>query len=286
MSSMKTLYTLCAALALAGAPLSCASSRDPNGDLDSGVQVQRDAAVVVDGAVAGDSGQPADAAVSTPDAMADATVVGPCPGTAAVLINEVNTNIPNGRDLVELRVTAGGPLMGMRLVNGNASSTLVNLPAICAAAGDIVVLHLSPIGSNGNSIASETTSKTQYPMAASTANYDSAWDVNQDVTATGIAFTDTVLLLRRADTSLMDVAILSNVDGTSSATYITAVESAQAASGWLPATCGTAQCQDVAADFSTVSDLVTGTSIQRTGATDTNMKTDWTVKAQTWGAAN
>ena len=109
MSSMKTLYTLCAALALAGAPLSCASSRDPNGDLDSGVQVQRDAAVVVDGAVAGDSGQPADAAVSTPDAMADATVVGPCPGTAAVLINDagepVGTRVfgPVARELRERR---------------------------------------------------------------------------------------------------------------------------------------------------------------------------------------
>ena len=55
---------------------------------------------------------------------------------------------------------------------------------------------------------------------------------------------------------------------------------------FLDAAPGEGAAQDVAADFSTVSDLVTGTSIQRTGATDTNMKTDWTVKAQTWGAAN
>ena len=43
---------------------------------------------------------------------------------------------------------------------------LINLPAICAATGDIVVLHLTPSAANGNSAMSETTSKTLLPTQA------------------------------------------------------------------------------------------------------------------------
>jgi len=276
---MKTLAWL---WAVASASLSCASARVPDSD-DGSVSPPVDGALP-DAPRGPDGSLAPDAALTTDAAMGDSTVG--CASPAGLLINEVNPNLALGRDLIELRVTTAGTLSGMKLVNGNGGSTLANLPAICAAAGDIVVVHLSPAAANGNAAASETTSKSQYPQSAASANYDGAWDVNQDVTAAGIAFTETILIMRRMDSSVLDVAVFSNLDGTSSATYMTAIATQQTAGTWLPATCANTQCQDVAADFSTVGDMVTLPSIQRVGATDTHTKNDWMVKAQTFGSGN
>lgn len=292
-------------LGLAGALAACgACATGGNGEMPMPVDaaaVSFDArpdagGSVPDGAAAGD-GAMRDGAVPIDAAVPDAALVdaGACGAGATAIISEVAPNIPGGTDIVELIVKTAGTtdMLKLRMHQGaSGASVLATLPAICVAAGDVIVVHLTPTAGNGNAPASETTMKNQYPRTTYGANYVGAWDVNG--ANTGITATDVVLTLSAADNSPMDGAVFSNMDGTSSATYTSSLAAAQLAGSWLPAACGGAACTDattpsaqsLAADYSTVGTTVTGLTVQRTAATDTHTKADWAVATSTLGVAN
>lgn len=217
---------------------------------------------------------------------------GYAPLEALLTINEVNPNLAGSTDLVELAVTRGGPLTGFTLrLNPNAGSAgtlLATLPAICAATGDHVVVHLTPAA---DPAASETLAKDQLANATYAQNYDTAWDVRGG--NTGLATTNVVVTLRNpAGTYVEGVAFSSMPGGVASQTYLDALAFIQAQGLWTPATCGGAPCDDassptaqgVAASWVGVGNTAAGNSCQRTGAT--NDATSWSVAASTFGAAN
>ncbi len=225
---------------------------------------------------------------------ASARFCGFSPVPPGVVINELSPAQVGGSDLVELRVTAGGPLLGVTLrMNPDATggtTLLGTLPAICAATGDLVVVHLIPPA--GTAMSSETTSVTQFPVATYAANYDGAYDVLGS-TSTGISATETVLLLRDSAGAILDAAAFSNQSASASpALFLTALTYIQGAGAWLPPNCGGAPCTDtttptakgVAASYMGVGSTPTGMSCRRTA--DTNLRADWSVAAQTLGAAN
>jgi hypothetical protein len=211
---------------------------------------------------------------------------------AALQINEVNPNLTSSKDLVELLVTGSGSTLGFVLQQDVASPVvLATLPDIHVTAGDVIVVHLTPTPGSGEGSSSETISKAQYPSSIYTNNYDTAWDVNGN--AVGITFSNRVLLLRDSLGAVQDAVVFARSTSTNSS-FPPDLQSIQAMGQWLPADCGGSLCTylsvptatDVSADWSSVSTVKSGQSVQRTGVADTNQKADWTVKAATFGAAN
>lgn len=95
---------------------------------------------------------------------------------ASVKINEVNANLATGCDLIELRVTAGGTLRGIRVQerNGASGELRQELPSVAVAKNDIVVLHLNANNTavcNPGASTNETTAIGQNPAATFTRNY-------------------------------------------------------------------------------------------------------------------
>src|SRR5690606_37163731 len=94
-----------------------------------------------------------------------------CPTEGAALaITEVNPNA----DLVELTVTNGGWLRGFTVRRDpradDTGSLIATLTPICAATGDVVVLHLG----RTDAPPSETTAKDEHPAATNPGYYDCA----------------------------------------------------------------------------------------------------------------
>jgi hypothetical protein len=221
-----------------------------------------------------------------------------------LLISEIAPDITGGADLVELRVTQGGSLAGVELrvdrTAANAGTLLATLPAICAATGDVVVVHLSPASTpagslpmSGGSYVSETTATNQYANATYGGFYDGAWDViGANV---GISHTDHVLLVRSPGGTVIDAAAFTDGNGTTTQTFRDALAYVQGLGHWLPATCGGAACTDattptaegISANWLAVGTTTTGSTIRRDAATtDTHRASDWSVGAQSLGAPN
>lgn len=213
---------------------------------------------------------------------------------AVLTINEVSPNLAASADLIELAVTRGGPLTGFTLrlnpapAVGSSGTLLATLPAICAATGDHVVVHLTPAADPASS---ETLAKDQLPSGTYAQNYDGAWDVRGG--NTGLATTNVVVTLRNpAGTYVEGVAFSSMPGGVTSQTFLDALAFLQAQALWTPADCGGAPCTDatvptaqsVAASWAGFGSTPAGNSCQRTGAaTDASA---WTVAPSTFGGAN
>jgi hypothetical protein len=203
---------------------------------------------------------------------------------ATVRLNEVAPNINGSADLVELAVVTGGPLGGITLVQNPAAggTTLATLPAITAAPGDLVVVHLNPaVG-----VATETGGTSDCSDATC---YTGAWDVRGG--ATGVSFSNTVLVVRSAVGVVEDGVAFARTDPTSSS-FVSELQALQGGGEWTPATCTGSPCTDtstptanaVSADWSTVGTTATGSSIRRTGSGTS--ASAWSVGAASFGLPN
>jgi hypothetical protein len=225
-----------------------------------------------------------------------------------IVINEVAPTITGSHDLVELLVTSGGAMGGVTLRANPTGGTsgggtlLATLPSVCAATGDLFVVHLVP---DATTSASETTSKSQFPKATSSANYDGAWDVSGG--ATGVTATETVLSLYTVDpvgaanAALLDAVAFTSQDVvtctasgtcTTSAGFKSSLDVIEAAAQWSPACGGGGACTDTITPTAIqVSASYAGTGTTPTGNTagrvsETNSGQDFAVGAQTLGMPN
>ncbi len=211
---------------------------------------------------------------------------------AQVLINEINANITSGCDLVELRVQSSGTMNGFQLWERNAS--VLTFAGLNVVAGDIVIVHF-----NGSSTLcsidspNETTSKSQYPSASFTKNYDTAWDwFSVD---SGLTNTDNVITLYDMHGLIQDAVFLADdATGLAAATTETQAAAAAAMGEWEKVGGGIPPGGFIDDDFRAhaVLDLngtstsAVGVTIQRAGNTDTNTKADWGMAEHTWGLLN
>ncbi|MFY0571408.1 chitobiase/beta-hexosaminidase C-terminal domain-containing protein [Archangium lansingense] len=194
---------------------------------------------------------------------------------ARLLINEMNPNISGGKDLIELLVVQAGIVENMTLVADGTSTPLATLPNITVAAGDIIVVHLTPAAGD----LSETTGKAQYPA---TYNYDTAWDVVGSATGLGAA-SNRVIRMKDAAGNTQD-AVPFVAPGQTTTQYPGQLQAIQAEGLWLPANCGGAPCTyttaptavEVGVIWSGLASSTTGKSMQRlAGGVDTNQASDW-----------
>ena len=216
---------------------------------------------------------------------------------AGMILNEINPNIASGRDLIELLVTSAGSTNGITVVqDGTNVETLITMPDVIVAAGDLIVVHLTPASATGAAPGSETTAKNQYPFAMYSANYDNAWDFHGGT----IALTFNARIIRveaPGGASVLDAVpfILSNA-ATPPAAFPLDLQALQATGGWLPADCGGALCtyvstptaMQISVDYLGSGNSATGNTIARKAAgLNTHQNSDWNAAAaHSWGAAN
>jgi hypothetical protein len=221
---------------------------------------------------------------------------GYAPLEALLTLNEVNPNITGSLDLIELAVTRGGPLTGFtlranpapQLAVPTSGTLLATLPAICAATGDLVVVHLTPAIDPATS---ETLAKNQLDSATYAQNYDNAWDVRGG--NNGLTATNQVITIRNPGGTYVEGIAFSTMGAAASAQgFIDSLAFLQAQGLWLPADCGGVPCTDatvpsakgVSASWSGVGTTPAGNSCQRIGVT--NDASSWSVTTSTFGAGN
>jgi len=211
---------------------------------------------------------------------------------ALVEINEVSPDLTGGADLIELKVTREGALIGYQVrqnptTAAPAGTLLATLPGICGVVGDLIVVHLTP----GATAAGETFAKNEQPTVAYSANYDTAYDVLGG--SSGLGFSNQVVAIRNtaAAPAYIDAAVFSDMTTTSGATYLASVPFVQGLGLWLPADCGGATCTDastptikgISADWRGVSSaLPSDPSISRTPATP-RQASSWVVGPSSFG---
>ncbi len=214
---------------------------------------------------------------------------------AQMVFNEVSPNIASGHDLIELLVTAPGSTGGIKVFQkGSAIETLATLPEITVAMGDLIVIHLVPVGTTGIAPASETTSKDELPSATYSANYDTAWDILGGTTP--LSFSHRVLEIDAPAGAVIDaVPFVYSMVAQAPAAFPGVLQALQAAGLWLPADCGGALCTyastptavAVSVDYLGVGTTPAGKSVQRKPGMNTKQNTDWNSAAvSSFGAAN
>jgi hypothetical protein len=202
---------------------------------------------------------------------------------ATLQLAEVNPNLSS--DLVELKVLTGGSLSGIQLRQAPSSGalTLATLPAVTVAAGDLVVVHLTP----PVEVTTETLSKAE---CFDTACYPGAWDVAGG--STGITYSNQVLTVSSAGGTVEDGApFVQASPGTTSPEFRSDLGFLQVLGQWLPVNCTGQPCTDattpsalgISANWDGVGAL---DSASRSGSVDTNQAADWVVAAQSFGQAN
>ncbi|AKU95396.1 hypothetical protein AKJ09_02060 [Labilithrix luteola] len=215
---------------------------------------------------------------------------------AKLTVTEINPNLPGGSDLIELQVVEGGKLTGFEVHANPTSPTaggtlLAKLPGICASAGDIVVVHITPANATGSAPESESSTKTDYPKAAYSANYDNAWDVLGG--ATGVSNESNVIALRAPSGAYVEAIAFTNGGATTSTAYKNSLTFVQGLGLWTPASCGGAACTDtstpkasqIGASWKACTTSITGISARRIGTS--NDASAWANDLpSTFGAAN
>ncbi|HEY3496205.1 MAG TPA: hypothetical protein VGK73_16010 [Polyangiaceae bacterium] len=229
------------------------------------------------GGAAGDTGESGSAGLGGEGGSGE-------PPVAVLRLNELNSNIDNNRDLIELRVITAGNLGGIRVEQTLTNTTLLaTLPSVTVEAGDLVVVHLNPLGG----VSSETTAKDQ---CTGPACYDAAWDVRgQD---TGLVHGNRVIAVR-ANGAYQDAVPFVATGGTQPAAFLTALEAIQDAGQWTPATCGGSACtyattpsaEDISVDWTEIAATADGDSIQVTG-TGSDTAAEWEVAESSFGEPN
>ena len=213
---------------------------------------------------------------------------------ATLMLNEINPNISSSHDLIELIAVNGGSVNGFTIQQGITSSvTLATLPQVNVAAGDIIVIHLTPATATGAAPGSEIVSKNEYANAAYTANYDNAWDFHGGTT--GLTYSNRVLLVKDSAGTVQDAVAFTN-NGGAPAAFPGDVTTIQGQNLWHPSDCGGSPCsyataptvEAISVNWQGSSTTPNGNTAQRISSVDTDMNSDWTSapQAQTWGALN
>ncbi|MGN6104696.1 MAG: hypothetical protein ACTHU0_06310 [Kofleriaceae bacterium] len=207
---------------------------------------------------------------------------------AVVRINELNTNIADGCNLLELRVVSGGSMAGFELTT--RGGTFLYAPDVTVATNDLIVVHLRQASCNPGGSISETTSMSEQPSSMFPANYDSALDWYSDVSL-GTQYT---VLAIRDPAGIVD-ALFVTQDPTATGTNPlnnSAAALVGMANQWspaLPSYEGALFHMHAVADLDATGTTRTGTSIQRLDDTDDNDKADWSTGPglpETWGKLN
>jgi hypothetical protein len=228
---------------------------------------------------------------SSVDAAANTATFAGYQAPATLRISEASPNINNNRDLIELVVLQGGSVGNFTLVQ-ETGVVLATLPNVQVATGDIIVVHLVPISTNGDAPGSETVSKAEYPAATYAANYDTAWDFHGGTT--GLTFSNRVIRVKDAVGNTQDAVAFAVTSGSPPAAYPGELQILQAEGHWLPANCGGAPCTysstptavQVSAIWTGSGTSRTGNTVQRVGGADTNMASDWAVGPNSLGLPN
>jgi len=204
--------------------------------------------------------------------------------TAKVAMTEVNPRA----GLVELSVTEGGRLWGFSLRTnprdpaGASGTELVSFPDVCAATGDVIVVHLGAV------TPSETTAKNQHPKATYPSHYDDAWDFTTDKELTFAS--SVVVTLQNPANTFVDVAAFSDRANATVGAYVASLRYVQETSLWLPKDCGGQLCggattptaREVAVDWSSIG-ATPAMSAQRTNPAFPAQANDWSVGTSSFG---
>ena len=149
--------------------------------------------------------------------------------TALLRLNELNSNITNGADLIELRVIEAGDIAGITIEQVLTTPVvLATLPSLVVAANDLIVVHLNAPGG----VTNEMLTKDQ---CGGPACYDEAWDVRGE--DTGLFFGNRVISVMDGatyqDAVPFIVSCLRNASRAASAVHCKRVGSARARSRCL-----------------------------------------------------
>jgi hypothetical protein len=211
--------------------------------------------------------------------------------SAVLRITEVAPIITSNRDLIELQVVQGGTVNGIALVSD--TFVLATLPDVSVTSGDIIVVHLNPVGSGTDAPGSELVGKSQFPAATYPSNYDTAWDFHGG--ASGLLYSNRVLRVRDSYGNTQDgVAFFtSEALPTAAPSYASLVRGLQAEGHWAPTSCGGAPCTYTSApSVLSLSASWQGcstdrsTTVRRMGGADTHSAADWAVGASSFGIPN
>jgi hypothetical protein len=203
---------------------------------------------------------------------------------AQLVINEVNANISNAKDLIELRVVSGGTVKGIR-VQQDFGTLIATLPDVTVATGDIIVVHCD----NDEVTTPETTSKGQ---CTATTCFPNAWDFGSE--DNGLTFTNRLIVVRNADGTYQDIVPFYSSTGTNTS-FPPDLQMAQALGMWLPADCNGSPCtytstptaQSISVLWTGSGNSRTGNSVSRKPGADTNSAADWNAPGTpSWGEPN
>jgi hypothetical protein len=209
-------------------------------------------------------------------------------------ISELNANIRNGCDLLELQAIGGGSVEGFSVKE--RSSTILTLPAISVADGDIIVVHFNGGRDtcNPGSANDETQSVSEFSGDAHSRSYATAWDLwSSD---TGITATDNVLQVLDTNGIIQDAVLVADATtGTAAAASERAAASVAQEGQWTQQDGNLPAGGFIDGDFCAHAVQGLGdenndgsSSIQRNHAEDRNHAGDWTEtpQASSWGTAN
>ncbi len=212
--------------------------------------------------------------------------------TAVLRINELSAQIPNGCDLVELRVVEGGTVAGYTF--RERTDLKFSLPGFIAQQNESILLHFNSNNASCRNVgaASETSGVAQYPSASYPLNFDTAYDLY--TTNGGLVATNNVFTLLAPGNVIMDVlfASSSTVGNTASGTNSQAAAMSTAGE-WSMVGGGVPPGGFVNTEFHAhaVQGLGVSTralSLQRLDDLDRNTVADWVSTATTssWGQLN
>lgn len=215
---------------------------------------------------------------------------------AVLVINEVNAGIANMCDQIELRVVAGGSVVGYSLrLNGAFVYTFGGVDRLSVVAtNDIVVVHTDGSdttcrgGVSPLLAAQEATAVDQAPTSVVSTNYDAAYDLYS--TYGGLSGNSFVLTMHDATGTMVDAAAFLRSGQTASGSSLTQVESARVAGEWHDP--GVSYDEALYAMHAVVGitnagDTAASNTVQRNTDADTDSEADWAADtAETWGTLN
>lgn len=153
---------------------------------------------------------------------------------AVLMLNEVAPARASSMDLVELKVVTAGSMAGIRLeqdLSRPFTKLLATLPNVEVAVDDLIVVHLSPDATSET----ETAAKDEHPSTpTTTANYDTAWDVNGE--DDHITYSGRLIIVRAPLGDIQDAAAFVRNSGAPQQIQFQ-LQGLQNRGLWLPADC-------------------------------------------------
>jgi hypothetical protein len=216
--------------------------------------------------------------------------------TPAVLrFTELAPNMLADRDLMEFVVVQGGTVRGMTLTDASSAIPLATFPDVMVSRGDVIVVHLLPDTTPGTDAPrSETASRTEFPQAQYTSNFDTAWDFHGNLPG-GLTRSNRVYRIRDPGGATQDgIAVVSPFN--TFASYPAQLQGLQDEGLWLPFRCGGVPCTynttsptiyEITVDWRLAFPATqgTGTTLGRVSYNAALSKDNWAVGTGTFGFA-